>query len=361
MSKTTRNNQAGADSEGLTPRLAGILTAVLEQHVATGKPVGSRFLCQQCGFDVSASTMRGELARLEALGFLTHPHTSAGRVPTDKGYRFYVDTAAREKRTRGPAAPAVQAASASSGLAGLEGEFEDELRNTAGLLARATGLLAMVSAPAQEGTDIKHVEVLQLHPDIVVVVVITDTGGVSKKLVVFTEAVDPGLVNWARCYLNEAVIGLELGSRRLQLLLEDPALSGMERSFLAAIASAFAGAGSGLAGLFIDGASNFFSRLEADGSDSVSGLMELLDRREDIMKLLGAALSEHRVYLRIGREMPAAVMQSCSLVAANYGVANRNLGTVGVLGPTRMDYPAVIGSVEKTAQMLSRLVEEIYH
>ncbi|MBI5870692.1 MAG: heat-inducible transcription repressor HrcA [Actinobacteria bacterium] len=337
----------------LTPRLEKILTAVIEYHVDTGRPVGSRFLCQYGDFGVSASTVRGELSRLEKLGFLTHPHTSAGRVPTDKGYRFYVDTASREKRCRRQVAEPKTAE--------LEGEIEDALRISAGLLARATGLLALVSAPAQDNTAIEHVEVLQLHPEMVVVVVITGSGGVAKKLVIFEDAVDPGLVNWARSYLHDAVRGLELGSRRLMMRLEEPGLDEVERGFLRALSTAFDGTADGARGLYLEGVSGFFSRLEADGSPAMRSLMELLDRQEEIIKLLGTAISEHQVYLRIGREMPAAAMRGCSLVAANYGVAHRNLGTVGVLGPTRMDYPAVIGSVEHTARTLSRLVEEIYN
>ncbi|MHB9111502.1 MAG: heat-inducible transcriptional repressor HrcA [Thermoleophilia bacterium] len=343
----------GDGMDELTPRLEKILTAVIEYHVDTGKPVGSRCLCEYGDFGVSASTVRGELSRLEKLGFLTHPHTSAGRVPTDRGYRFYVDTAAREKRSRR------QVAVPNAGE--LEGEIEDALRISAGLLARATGLLALVSAPAQDNAAIEHVEVLQLHPEMVVVVVITGSGGVGKKLVVFEDAVDPGLVNWARSYLNEAVLGLELGSRRLMLRLEGPGLADVESEFLRELSPAFDGTADGARGLYLDGVSGFFSRLEADGSPGLRNLMELLERQEEIVKLLGTAISEHQVYLRIGREMPAAEMYGCSLVAANYGVAHRNLGTVGVLGPTRMDYPTIIGSVEHTARTLSRLVEEIYN
>jgi len=339
--------------DDLTPRLEKILTALIEYHVDTGRPVGSRFLCEYGDFDVSASTVRGELARLEKLGFLTHPHTSAGRVPTDKGYRFYVDTMAREMRSRRQVA--VQPAGE------LEGEIEDALRISAGLLARATGLLALVSAPIQDSTAIEHVEVLQLHPEMVVIVVITGSGGIAKKLVVFDEAVDPGLVNWARSYLNEKVRGLELGSRRVMMCIEEPGLADGEREFLHALSPAFAGTEDGARGLYLEGVSGFFARLEADGSPAMRSLMELLDRQEEIIKLLGTAISEHQVYLRIGREIPAVEMRGCSLVAANYGVAHRNLGTVGVLGPTRMDYPTVIGSVEHTARTLSRLVEEIYN
>ncbi len=336
-----------------TSRLEKILTAVIEYHVATGKPVGSMFLCRQVGLDCSPSTVRGELARLEKMGYLTHPHTSAGRIPTDKGYRFYVDTTSREKHKL--------KRSAMPGCDEFQGEIEDALQRSAALLSHATGLLALVSAPSQDNTLIKHVEVLQLHPEMLVVVVITASGGIAKKLVIFEEALDSGLVNWARSYLNEAVRGLALGSRRIKMRLEDPGLTDLELSFLSVVSPAFDGAVDEARGLYVDGVSSFFSRLEADGNPAIRSLMQLLDRQDEIVEMLGTAISEHRVYLRIGREMPAVAMRSCSLVAANYGVAHRNLGTVGVLGPTRMDYPSVINSVEQTAWTLSRLVGEIYN
>lgn len=343
--------------DDLTQRLASILEAVIERYVATGNPVGSRLLHQNGAFGLAPSTLRSELARLERMGYLDHPHTSAGRIPTDKGYRFYVDNAARRRKI------AVAAGQPVIGRGGdrFEGELEDALRLSAGLLARATGLLALVSAPVQDNTAIRHVEVLQLHPDVVMVMVITASGGIAKKLVVFEQPVDCGLVDWARSFLNDALCGLELGSRRMSIKLEDAGLSSSERGFISALASAFAGSPGSAGGLYMDGVSRFFSRLEEDGSPRISKLMELLDRQDQILGLLSGALRARNVYLRIGRELPGKAMQDCSLVAASYGVAHRNLGTVGVLGPTRMDYPAVMSCVKRTACSISRFVEEIYH
>lgn len=340
--------------DDLTPRLAGILTAVIEQHVATGRPVGSKYICQHCGFGLAPSTVRSELARLEALGYLDHPHTSAGRIPTDRGYRFFVDSSLSERRAA--------RARAASEFQAPEGEIEEVLRTAAAMLARTTGLLALVSAPLEDNSVIKHVEVLQLHPEIVMVVVITASGGITKRVAVFDGPVDPGLVGWARGYLNEAVCGLELGSRRLNSKLAEPGLNILEQTFINQIATVFKQSpeGSG-AGLYVEGVSRLFSRMEASGSSSVGRLMELLDRQDKLIDLLKLELSERSVYLRIGREMPAPAMSECSLVAANYGLAHRNLGTVGVLGPTRMDYHLAIGSVAGTARSLSRIVEEIYN
>ena len=312
------------EEAGLSARLAGIMTAVIEYHVATGKPVGSRFLCQNFGFKVSASTVRSELARLEAMGFL-NPSPHLRRPPAYRQGLPFLCGYLRAGETKTPCA-------ADPGPGQLEGEIEDVLRRSAEILARATGLLALVSAPSQDNTAIRHVEVLQLHPEMVVVVIITASGGIAKKLVIFEHEVDPGLVNWARSYLNEAMVGLELGKPKA-----DAATGGCGSFHGRAILSGrrFFGLCRRLSapGAYMStGASSFFSRLEADGSPALGSMMELLDRQDEIVKLLGAAISERQVYLLIGREMPAAAMRGCSLVAANYGVAHRNLGTVGSWG-----------------------------
>ncbi|MHB1389862.1 MAG: heat-inducible transcriptional repressor HrcA [Thermoleophilia bacterium] len=332
----------------LTSRQAKIIAAVIEHYVSTGRPVGSRYLFDEGGFGVAPSTLRTELARLERMGYLSHPHTSAGRVPTDSGYRFYVDNTARQRRH-----------SASQELTEqMEGELEDALRHVTGVLARTTGLLAMVSAPSQDSCAIRHVEVLQLQPDQVMVVIITDAGGIAKKLFVFSGPVDSGLLDWARGFLNDAVCGLDLGSRRLGTVLMNPDLSPAEREFVEAIAPAFAQPGG--AALYLEGVSRLFTQLQEAHSPQARSLMEILDRQDEILGLLREASREKNIYLRIGGELSQTAMRDCSLVAANYGVDMRNLGTVGVLGPTRMDYPSVIGCVRHTAWSLSRFMEEIY-
>ncbi|MBE0428394.1 MAG: heat-inducible transcription repressor HrcA [Thermoleophilia bacterium] len=334
----------------LTPRLARILEAVIERFVATGQPVGSKYLSTAGGFGLAPSTLRSELACLERLGYLDHPHTSAGRVPTDKGYRFYVDSGARQRQHH-------LARRTHADL--LDGGIEDALSHAAGMLARATGLLALISAPSQNNTAIKHVEVLRLHPDVVMVVIITASGVIAKKLVVFDQPVDRGLIDWARGFLNDAICGMDMGSRRLRMQLEEPELSPDERGFIDVLAPVFDGLTES-DGLYLEGVSRFITRLEEDGSSQVGNFMELLDRQEEVLGLLREALNESSIYLRIGRELPRPALQDCSLVAANYGVAHRNLGTVGVLGPTRMDYPAVISRVRHVAWTLSRFVEDIY-
>src|SRR2546421_3276501 len=201
----------------LTPRQREILGSVVEEYVGTGQPVGSKHLVERAGMSVSSSTVRYELAELEALGLLPHPHTPAGRAPTERGYRFYVDTLLERLEPRpGPFA---------LDLSAVRSEVETALQETTEMLSQLTSLLALVSAPPLETTTVRHAEVLLLQPQVVMVVVITSTGGVSKRIATFGAPVDPGLAKWAGEYLNERVAGLQLGTHLLRQRFEDPALS----------------------------------------------------------------------------------------------------------------------------------------
>src|SRR5438128_8251744 len=217
----------------LTRRQREILSYVVGEYVATGQPVGSKHLVEQARLPVSASTVRNELAELEARGLLTHPHTSAGRLPTERGYRFYADELLERGDARTGAFPL--------DLSALRREVDSALQATTEMLSSVTRLLALVSAPSLETTTVRHVEVLLLQPQTAMVVVITSTGGVTKRVFAFDEPIDPGLAHWAREYLNERLAGVRLGSAHLRRQLEDLSLSGAERAFLATIRPAFIG------------------------------------------------------------------------------------------------------------------------
>src|SRR5215468_5532045 len=201
----------------LSERQRTILRGVVEEYVASRQPVGSRTLVARVSLDVSPSTVRAELAELENLGLLTHPHTSAGRVPTERGYRYYADELLGSLEPQPPAFPL--------DLTSTSNEVESALQATTEMLSQVTRLLALVSAPPLEATHVRHVEVLLLQPQLVMVVVITSAGGVSKRLFHFEEPVDAGIAQWAGDYLNEAVSGLQLGTSLLARRFEDSGLS----------------------------------------------------------------------------------------------------------------------------------------
>jgi heat-inducible transcriptional repressor len=309
----------------LTPRQREILGRVVEEYVATGQPIGSKLLVERSQLSVSSSTVRYELAELEGMGFLTHPHTSAGRIPTDRGYRLYVDALLERLEPR-PVRFQLD-------LSAVRSEVESALQATTEALAELTSLLALVSAPPLETTTVRHVEVLLLQPQVVVVVVITSTGDVSKRVVTFDEPVDQGLASWAAEYLNERVSGLGLGTHLLRRRFEDPGLSAREREFLAQLQPAFT------------------ELLRAEQRLYVGGAASLLEDE---------ALDAKRPFVRVGGELDHPKLRDVALVAACYGLSNRALGTVGLLGPVRMDYDKAIRSVRSAAHELSRFVEAVY-
>jgi heat-inducible transcriptional repressor len=339
----------------LSNRQQLILTKVVEGHVELGRPVGSRWLSEQAEVTWSSSTIRYELATLEEHGFLDHPHTSAGRVPTDAGYRQYVDALL----TQGPMP--VPGKELDLELSSMRREVDTAMRATTESLSKVTDLLAAVSAPPLHTATIKHVEVLLLQPRVALVVIISSSGAVTKRAFTFEEPVDAGLADWAASYLNERLAGMALGALTLRGKLDSPELSGVERHFLDTLAPAFSDlVETSEQTLYMDGATRLLSSDRFADLSEVNDLLRMLERRVTLLSVLRSALGESAVFLRIGRENSEPELQSASLVAASYGLAHRAFGTVSVIGPIRMDYAQAIHSVRSAAQTLSRFVEEIY-
>lgn len=337
----------------MSPRQHLLLRRLVESHVELGQPVGSKWLAEQGDMPWGPSTIRAELARLEELGLLRHPHTSAGRVPTDRGYRQYVDALLEAGHT--PArAPGLD-------LHVMRHEVDEAMRATTEQLSQVTNLLAIVSAPPIATTTIRHVEVLLLQPQLAMVVVITSTGGVSKRVVSYDAPVDGGIVKWAGSYLNEVLGGMGLGARMLHSRLFAPDLTDAERRFLETLAPAFTELeDTAEHTLFVGGAERLLSEDRLQELSQIGDLMTVLERRVALLGILRSALEEPSVYLRIGAENETPELRSVSVVAANYGLPRRNLGAVSVLGPVRMDYPNAIASVREAAAELSRYVSDLY-
>jgi heat-inducible transcriptional repressor len=339
----------------LSERQHRILRLVVDSYLESGAPVGSKSLAARAEVEWSASTVRAELADLERAGFLTHPHTSAGRVPTDAGYRFYADALlASGLRAQAPPGRALDTTQARR-------EVDEAMRETTAELSRITDLLALATAPPPSTAHIHRVEVLLLQPRVVMVVVIASNGAVTKRIFTFSAPLDPGLVSWASSYLNERLTGLGLGARMIADRLADPELDHAESEFLAEIGDAFSGLEERPeADLYLEGAARLLSEDHAGDLPRVDGLMRALERRAGLLRALRSALDERSVFVWIGDENPTPELRSVSVVGANYGLGYRNLGTVGVLGPLRMDYATAIVSVRDAAGRLSRFFETVY-
>jgi heat-inducible transcriptional repressor len=337
---------------GLTARQRDILARVVEEYIATGQPVGSRYLVERAGLKVSPSTVRNELAELETRGLLTHPHTSAGRVPTELAYRLHADDLLARQEQRGGSFPL--------DLSDLRREIDSALEATSEVLSRATHMLALVSAPQLQTTSVRHVEIVLLNPRTVMAVVITSTGGVAKRVVTFEDVVDAGLANWAREYLNERLAGLRLGTNAVRRALDEPSLSVAERRFVAALGPVFTEVMQSEQRLYLGGAAELLEGAREDELDLYRHVLITLERRAALLELLGEALNPLRTWVRVGGELDHPALQEAALVGATYGLTNRALGAVGLLGPVRMDYDKAIRSVRGAAQELSRFVEDVY-
>ena len=337
----------------LSVRQEQILTLVVESYVQSGTPVGSKVLVESAALEVSPSTVRNELVVLEEQGLLTHPHTSAGRVPTEFGYRYYVDRVLERLAPR-PGELRLD-------LSDARTQVEEALRTTTEALSEVTHLLALVSAPPLETTIVRHVEVLVLQPELVMVVVITSTGGVSKRLFGFAEPVDAGLAEWAGGYLNDRLAGLQLGARVLRAPFEEPELGPREHAFLETIRPAFTElVESPEQALFVGGAAGLLDEFRSGDMRAYRRLLEVLEQRAALLALMRANLLSKAPFVRMGAELADPDLLTVSLVGAPYGLRHRNLGTVSLLGPTRMDYVKAIDAVRSAAHELSRFVEEMY-
>jgi heat-inducible transcriptional repressor len=337
----------------LSDRQRDILGHVVEEHVATGQPVGSRTLVERSALGVSPSTVRSELAELERLGLLTHPHTSAGRVPTEAGYRIYVDELLQRPESRRPDEFPL-------GLPAARAAVEEALQATTEMLSQVTRLLALVSAPPLEAATVRHVEVLLLQPDVVLVVVIASTGSVTDLRFAFPEPVDPGLVTWAADYLVERVRGRRIGSRAVKLAFDEPTLRPRERAFLHAIRGAFEQAADENRQLFVGGTAGLLDEMRAEEIGAYRSLMEALEKRAALLDVLAQRVDPRRPFARVGEELVQPGLHQLALVGATYGIAHRTLGSVSLLGPLRMDYEKALRSVRAAAAELSRFVEDVY-
>lgn len=335
----------------LTNRQEQILRIVVEQFTATGTPVGSRAIADRADVTWAASTVRNEFAVLVSHGLLEQPHTSAGRRPTETGYRYFVDgLLAAERR---PEPPKIE-------LSFDRNEVADAIRQTTETLAEVNELMALVSAPPLASEEILRVELIALAPTRVVVVVITNSGNVTKRQFDFDREIDPGLVRWANGFLNERLGGVPLGARMIRSRLFTPDLSATEQSFVEAIGSAFLEPPAGDDTLFIGGASHLIGAQADERMPGLDRLMSAVEERGELARVLRARQGDRGVFLRIGHENESAELAGASVVGANYGTHARNLGSVSVIGPVRMDYPRAIASVRFAAAKLSDFVADVY-
>ncbi len=328
----------------LDARKSTILRRVISEHIQTGQPIGSAHVVRDADIDVSAATVRSDMAALEREGYLTHPHTSAGRIPTDKGYRFFVDHL-DDSNTLDPASyEQVEAF-----FERAHGELTRMLRDTSRLLSQLTDYASVVVGPTHEALSIRSSLLTRLGPHTALLVVVLSNGVVEKRSLEIDRAVTDADVERANAVLREQLPGQTLGK------LAPMGTSGVgtvDRIVQSchAVLPAIPPFDSGGEDVYVGGTSHMADQFEA--VDTVREVLGLLEQSFVVVSLISDLLAQGRS-VAIGTESGLASLAECSLVVAPYEVDNELIGTIGVLGPTRMNYPQALATVAVVSQRLS--------
>lgn len=342
--------------QALDDRKAAILRAIVRGYVADGEPVGSGRIVREGDLGVSAATVRADMATLEDGGYVAQPHTSAGRIPTDKGYRYFVDT------LTGTTSLSPEQRAAIEGLLIDSSDLEDLLRRTSNVLSRLTRFAALVVAPRLDRSRLRHIELVRLGTHSVLAVVIADTGRVEKRVLDLDAPVEEHDVHRVRYAINDAAAGLQLAHapevvagvasgapEELRPLIE--AVADGLRHGLHSAESADA--------VYVGGSANIAGSGYFEHVDQLRRVYEALEEQVAVLYMLRETLAGGDPAVRIGTELPLVELAACSVVAASYQTSGGSGGSLGVLGPTRMDYPRTLAAVQAVASSLEKALTEL--
>ncbi|WP_282778247.1 MULTISPECIES: heat-inducible transcriptional repressor HrcA [unclassified Nocardia] len=335
-----------------------VLRAIVADYIATKEPIGSKSLVDRHNLGVSSATVRNDMAVLEAEGYITQPHTSSGRIPTDKGYRQFVDHIAEVKPLSGAERRAI--------MEFLENgvDLDDVLRRGVRLLAQLTRQVAMVQYPTVTASTVRHLEVVALNPARLLLVVITDTGRVDQRLVELGDVVSEEDLAALRGMLGKAMDGKRLNAASAAVAELPEHAPAKLRDVLVRVSTVLVetlvehpeerlvlGGTANLTRSASDFAGNGFP-------GSLRSVLEALEEQVIVLKLLAAAQQPGTVTVQIGEETKVEQMRGTAVVSTGYGVTGTVLGGMGVLGPTRMDYPGTIASVAAVARYIGEVLAE---
>jgi heat-inducible transcriptional repressor len=331
----------------LDPRAQHLLKTLVERYIAEGQPVGSRALSRQSGLELSPATIRNVMADLEEMGFIASPHTSAGRVPTPKGYRFFVDSLMVVKPLEDVE------------VHRLEGELQADrpqqaVSQAASLLSELTHFAGVVMTPKRREGGFRHLEFLRLAERRVLLIVVTPEGDVQNRILHTDHSYTQAQLVEATNFFNQNFAGQPFGAIRARLAEELRALTQDIAELMKAAVDVGEGALAGGEALVVTGERNLLHADDlASNMDRLRRLFELFEQKTSLLHLLDLSQRAHGVQIYIGGESGITPLDECSVVTARYEVNGQVIGTLGVIGPTRMAYERIIPIVDITARLLS--------
>ena len=341
-------------SEELNERSRKILEAIIEDYIDSAEPIGSRAMTRRHSLGLSPATVRNVMADLEEMGYVASPHTSAGRVPTDKGYRFYIDSLLQVRQLTPHEQQLIQQNHHLKGL-----RMEELLREAGKILSRISHYTGIVQAPRFTATVFRHIEFIRLSQGRILVVFVSDSGLVQNKIIETSETLAPGELEQMSNYLNQALVGMTIQQAKARIIEEmaqekalyDKLLQQALQLSRAALQDDTEGE------VFIEGAANIFEQPEFADLERMKRLFRTFEQKGLLVELLDKSQRANGVQIFIGSENEYREIEGCSLVTASYSSRRGTIGTLGVIGPTRMPYSTVIPVVDYTARLVSQMLE----
>jgi heat-inducible transcriptional repressor len=343
--------QQGSDDSGPGKREAEILKSVIREHILSGEPIGSQTVSKARKLDLSPATIRNVMAALEDRGWLQQPHKSAGRVPTDQAYRWYVDRVVGVARIAQSQTDQIDRA-----MAGNCGEIADLLAEASRQLSHFSHHVGLVMAPQIDQIVVEHVEFVRIEPRRVVAIVVGRSGVVHNRILDLPEPIEQGDLDRAGGYLSEEFHGRTLDEIRELLRIR---LSEERAAYDRLVAASLdlgrrAVEAESPVDVFVNGTSNLLGSPEFVDPEKIKSLMQALERKRTLIDLLGRVMEDQRVQVVIGDPQASPGLADCSLVASTYGTPDRVMGRLGIVGPKRMEYARAIALVDYLAVVLGR-------
>lgn len=338
----------------LSERSQKILEIIIEEYISTAQPVGSRSITMHHAINLSPASVRSVMAELEELGYLISPHTSAGRIPTEKGYRFYVDTLLRVSDLDSDSKDRIEQHYHKRGL-----QMADVLREASRALSAVSHYTGLVMVPRLRATVFRHIEFVRLSSRQILAVFVTQSGLVQNRLITSDEDLTPRDLEQISNYLNRTMVGMSIHEARVQIVIEmaqEKALYDvlLQRAFKLSTA-ALDDEASG--DVIIEGTSHFLEQPEFADLQGLKRIVRAFEQKSILIELLDRSLHTQGVQVMIGSETEYNELAGCSLITAAYSGKKGSLGSLGVIGPNRMPYSTIIPIVDYTASLISRLLD----
>lgn len=341
----------------LDERKTKILNAIIQNYLETGEPVGSRTISKYSDLNLSSATIRNEMSDLEELGYIVQPHTSAGRIPSDKGYRFYVDNLMVQKEK--------EVTEIKEFMIERTEKMEQVLKQVVKLLANNTNYATMITAPSYHRNKVKFIQLSQVDEEQMLAVIVTEGNIVKNKMISVNETLDNETMLKLNILLNTSLNGLSLEEINLATIARLKEQAGIHSNIIGDVLDAVAAAVQEDEDLqiYTSGATNIFKYPELSDSQKASELISAFEEKQQLANLVNHTLSDSKdeetgIQVYIGDESPVATMKDCSVVTATYELGEGMQGTIGIIGPKRMDYENVVDNLKTLKVQLDNIFKK---